>query len=302
VTYQGQHGDRGAWQNPQGRPEPGAWQNSQDPQVRPEPGAWQNPQRRPEPGAWQNPQRRPEPGAWQNPQNPQVREVPRAYRQDGHRDQRHGGAEGNERLTVMTGAVLLVLLAAEGITILRLGRLLTLHFFIGMLLLGPVALKAGSVTYRFYRYYTGHGPYRRKGPPAPLLRLIGPFVMLLTACVFGSGIMLAVAGPAGRQPWLTLHKASFVLWFGVMAIHVLAYLPRLPRLLFAEARGVDRSPDDGPGYYGGRPATRTAQLLGGRGVRLSLLVASLVAGLAIALLTVHLAGAWESPGGFFYHP
>jgi len=29
-----------------------------------------------------------------------------------------------------------------------------------------------------------------------------------------------------------------------------------------------------------------------RGVRLSLLAASLVAGLAIALLTVHLAGAW----------
>jgi hypothetical protein len=61
----------------------------------------------------------------------------------------------------MTGAVPLVLLAAEGLTILRLGRLLTLHFFLGMLLLGPVALKAGSVLYRFYRYYTGNVPYRR---------------------------------------------------------------------------------------------------------------------------------------------
>ncbi len=202
----------------------------------------------------------------------------------------------------MTGAVLLILLAAEGITILRLGRLLTLHFFIGMLLLGPVALKAGSVTYRFYRYYTGNGPYRRKGPPAPLLRLLGPCLMLLTAGVFGSGIMLAVIGPSGRHPWLLLHKASFILWFGAMAIHVLAYLPRLPRLLYAEARGVELSPDDGRGYYGGPPATRAAQLLGGRGVRLSLLIASLVAGLAIALLTVHLAGAWESPQSFFYNP
>jgi hypothetical protein len=45
----------------------------------------------------------------------------------------------------MTGAVLLVLLAVEGFTILRVGRLLTLHVFLGMLLLGPVALKAGSV-------------------------------------------------------------------------------------------------------------------------------------------------------------
>ena len=164
-----------------------------------------------------------------------------------------GGAEGNERLTVMTGAVLLILLAAEGFTILRLGRLLTLHFFIGMLLLGPVALKAGSVTYRFYRYYTGNVPYRRKGPPAPLLRLLGPCLMLLTAGVFGSGIMLAVIGPSGRHPWLLLHKASFILWFGAMAIHVLAYLPRLPRLLYAEARGVELTPDDGRGYLR-RPA------------------------------------------------
>ncbi len=231
--------------------------------------------------------------------------MPGAYSRDGHPDQRHGGAEGNERLTAITGAVLLVLLAAEGITILRLGQLLTLHFFIGMLLLGPVALKAGSVTYRFYRYYTGNGPYRRKGPPAPLLRLLGPCIMLLTAGVFGSGIMLALLGPSGRQPWLFLHKASFILWFGAMAIHVLAYLPRLPRLLYAEARGVDLPQDDGRGYYGGpgypggRPVTRAAQLLGGRGVRLSLLIASLVAGLVIALLTVHLAGAWQSPAGFF---
>lgn len=122
-----------------------------------------------------------------------------------------GGAEGNERLTAMTGAVLLVLLAAEGFTILSLGQLLTPHFFIGMLLLGPVALKAGSTMYRFIRYYAGSAPYRRKGPPAPLLRLLGPVIIASTAVVFGTGIALAVTGPAGRQPWLFLHKASFVL-------------------------------------------------------------------------------------------
>ena len=192
--------------------------------------------------------------------------------------ERHGGAEGNERLTVITALVLLILLAAEGVTILRLGRLLTLHFFIGMLLLGPVALKAGSVTYRFFRYYTRSTPYVRKGPPAPLLRLLGPVLMLLTAGVFGSGVMLAIVGPSGRHPWLFLHKACFILWFCAMAIHVLAYIPRLPRLLYAEASG--------------RPADRAAQVIGGRGVRLSLLLASLAAGLVIAVLTTHLAGAW----------
>jgi len=205
--------------------------------------------------------------------------------------ERSGGAEGNERLTAMTGAVLLLLLAAEGLTILRLGRLLTLHFFIGMLLLGPVALKAGSVVYRFYRYYTGSAPYRRKGPPALLLRLLGPVIMLLTACVFGTGVILAIVGPSGREPWLFYHKAAFILWFGAMTIHVLAYVPRLPRLLYAEARGT-ALPPGGAHAAGGRPVSRATQILGGRGVRLSLLAASLVAGLAIALLTVHLAGAW----------
>ena len=74
----------------------------------------------------------------------------------------------------MTGAVLLILLAVECYTILRIGRLLTLHVFLGMLLLGPVTLKAASVLYRFARYYTGNEPYRRKGPPEPLLRVLGP--------------------------------------------------------------------------------------------------------------------------------
>src|SRR6202021_1832803 len=86
---------------------------------------------------------------------------------------RSGGAEGNERLTAMTGAVLLILLAVECYTILRIGRLLTLHVFLGMLLLGPVTLKAGSVIYRFVRYYTSSEPYRRRGPPGPRRALRG---------------------------------------------------------------------------------------------------------------------------------
>ena len=191
----------------------------------------------------------------------------------------------------MTGAVLLVLLAAEGFTILSLRQLLTPHFFIGMLLLGPVALKAGSTIYRFIRYYAGSAPYRRKGPPTLLLRLLGPVVIASTAAVFGTGIALAVTGPAGRQPWLFLHKASFVIWFCAMTIHVLAYLPRLPRLLASEARGASA------GQAEGRPGGgRAAATLGGRGLRLALLVASLAAGLVIAVLTVHLAMPWHFGG------
>jgi hypothetical protein len=201
----------------------------------------------------------------------------------------------------MTGAVLLILLAVEGYTILRIGRLLTLHVFLGMLLLGPVTLKAGSVLYRFARYYTGSEPYRRKGPPAPLLRVIGPINMVLTACVFGTGIMLAVTGPndysGGPTGWLELHRLSFIAWLFFMAIHVLAYVGRLPTILAAEARGVSLSEGGTGGQTAaGRHALRASELLGGRGTRLALLVASLLAGLVIALLTVHLTGKWEPIG------
>jgi hypothetical protein len=195
----------------------------------------------------------------------------------------------------MTGTLLVILLAVEGYTILRIGRLLTLHFFLGMLLIGPVALKAGSVCYRFARYYAGGEPYRRKGPPRLLLRVLGPFVVLLTGCVLGTGIMLAVKGPGDNGPdqWLQLHRLSFIAWICVMTIHVLAYLPRLPRLLAAEAQGISLDgPPPGRAVVR-RHARRARQALGGRSTRLVLLTASVLAGLVIALLTVHLAGRWE---------
>ena len=92
--------------------------------------------------------------------------------------------------------------------------------------IGPVALKVGSTCYRFARYYTGAISYIRKGPP--LMRLLGPFVILTSLAVLGSGVALAFSGPR-NGPWLFAHKASFVPWFGCMSVHVLAYVWRLPR-------------------------------------------------------------------------
>jgi hypothetical protein len=94
----------------------------------------------------------------------------------------------------MTGAVLLVLLAVEGLTILRARRLLTLHVFLGMLLPGPIAPKAGSAIYRFGRCYAGSAVPAR-GTARAAAALARPVVILLTAGVFGSGVMLAVTGP-----------------------------------------------------------------------------------------------------------
>src|SRR5205807_5918895 len=70
------------------------------------------------------------------------------------------GVEGNRRLTSVNGMVLLVLLAVEGYTLPQVRHVLSLHVFIGLLLVGPVLLKTASTMYRFARYYRGEGAYR----------------------------------------------------------------------------------------------------------------------------------------------
>ena len=190
------------------------------------------------------------------------------------RPDRTGGVAGNERLTALTGVVLLIGFAIEGVTVLRIGRLLTLHFFLGLLLIGPVLLKIGSTLYRIARYYRGAAPYVRRGPPPLPLRLLGPFVIATSLAVLGTGVMLAITGPS-IGPWLFLHKASFILWIGFMAIHVLAHIARLPRILLSRDGG------------------RRLRLPGG-GVRWLMVAASLACGLVVALLAVRLAGPWEA--------
>jgi len=183
----------------------------------------------------------------------------------------------------MTGAVLLVGFAVEGLTILEIHRFIWLHFVIGFALIGPVLLKVGSTMYRFMRYYTRSEPYVRRGPPAPLLRILGPLVVLTSVAVIGTGVMLAVVGPGRQGNWMFLHKASFVLWFGVMTIHVVAYAPRLPRLLSG-------------GRAGTRPAPATAP---GAAVRYLALTGALAGGVLVAALAMHLSDSWN--GGFAFH-
>jgi hypothetical protein len=215
------------------------------------------------------------------------------YRPGGNpQDERGGalrrlsGAAGNERLTAITGAVLLVLLAVEGFTIVAIRPLLPVHFFVGMLLVGPVLLKAASTVYRFARYYTGAPEYLRKGPPHPLLRLIGPFVLLSSFGVVGTGIAAGLAGP-GNQQLLFLHKASFVIWFCLMTVHVLAYVWRVPGLIAADLGGhwAGARGRDGGASAALPPAGRTA--------RWAAVTVALVSGLILAAATLHLAVPWQ---------
>lgn len=186
----------------------------------------------------------------------------------------HDPAEANARLTAGAAVVLLVLLAAEGITILRVRGLLSEHVFIGMLLVPPVLLKTCSTVYRFARYYLRAPEFRQKGPPPILLRMLGPLVVLLTFAVLASGVALLFTGGSLRSQVLFLHKASFVLWLAAMTVHVLGHLLDTARV----------APRDW--------MHRTRRDVTGAGLRHPTIAASLVVGVLLGLLVLGRVAPW----------
>ena len=191
------------------------------------------------------------------------------------------GVEANARLTASTSAILFLLLAAEGFTLLRIHGLLSAHVFIGMLLIPPVLVKIGSTSYRVVRYYLGSPAYRQSGPPPRALRVLGPFVVVLTVAVLGTGIALLVAQPSLRPILLSLHKASFVVWFGAMAIHVLGHIADTTKV----------APLDWMG--------RTRRLVARARLRQWTLVSSVGAGALLGWLLLSQVGQWlasSAPG------
>ncbi len=201
-----------------------------------------------------------------------------------------GGTDGNERLTAAAGAVLLVLLALIGVTILRIGQLLSVHLFVGMLLIPPVLLKLSSTGYRFVRYYTRSPRYREEGPPDWPLRIIAPMVVLSTLVVFVSGVVLLFVGPSARATWFPIHKDSFFVWVAFMAVHVLGHLPAIPRLLRADySRYAAYDHED----LGGDVTGRAGRMLA--------LSGALVAGLVLAILVIPEFGPWLNGAALFHH-
>ena len=196
-----------------------------------------------------------------------------------------GGPAGNEELTSITGTILLVLLAALGVTILRIGQLMWLHFFLGLLLIGPVVLKMASTGYRFVRYYTRNPAYVRKGPPETVLRLSAPMVVVSTVVVFVSGVVLLFVGPANRGQLVLIHKASFFVWVAFTAIHVLGHLPHLS----ASLRAVQRERPELPGMQTGA-AGRWISIVG-----------ALIGGLVLAVVLIPDFSLWTAHLGLLHH-
>jgi hypothetical protein len=195
-----------------------------------------------------------------------------------------GGTAGNEQLTAIAGVLLLILFAVLGVTIIRIGQLLWLHLFLGVLLVGPVALKLGTTGYRFTRYYTSNPPYKQKGPPHPVLRMLAPFVILTTVVVFFTGLLLLLDGPSAPGTVRLAHKVSFFAWLAAVGVHVLGHLAELPRAL--------RAVSTEHGYR--RPLPGAV----GRG---SVVIGAIVIGLVLAMLFLPDVNAWTATGGAQVH-
>lgn len=222
-----------------------------------------------------------------------------------------GGVHGNGRLTVLTGLILIVLLAPLGLTIVRIGQLLWLHLFLGLVLLGPVVLKLASTGYRFVRYYTHNTAYRHKGPPPPVLRGLGPLIVPFTLGVFATGVVLLFVGRNGPAEGnlLLLHKVTFIGWIAVTAIHVLGHLPEVLHL-FGGSRRTRREmkalrtamdsrfgemlfavPDSGA-EAGGMGAGGSARLAGGDAGRAIAVVVASLGGVGIAIMLLGQFAGW----------
>ncbi|HKS70418.1 MAG TPA: hypothetical protein VJQ45_08355 [Ktedonobacterales bacterium] len=181
---------------------------------------------------------------------------------------------GNERLTALAGAVLFVLIVVELVTVPNLRALLSVHVVVGVLLAGPLAVKLGSTGYRFVRYYTRSPAYVRRGPPRLALRLLAPLLLALTLVLVGSGIGLVVTGPSRAGPLVFLHGLSTLLWLPLIAIHVFAYVRRVPRLIADDAR------------------VQSAAQAPGRGPRFGVNLGVLLLGAIAALLVLPIAAPW----------
>jgi hypothetical protein len=194
------------------------------------------------------------------------------------------GVKSNARLTGATAVVLLILLAVEGATLLGIRAHLDVHVFVGMLLIPPVLLKIGSTTWRFARYYSGSPPYRRKGPPPAVLRLLGPVLVVLTVILLASGVALVLSPHALGGRLLFIHKASFFLWVAAMTIHVLGHIVETARLAPLDL---------------GR---RTRAQVAGASARQWSLVAALAVGSVLGVVMLGPTATYLHHHGGFFHP
>jgi hypothetical protein len=164
----------------------------------------------------------------------------RSHRRDGVLP-RTGGPAGNARLTAWTGAILFVLFVAELVTLLDVRGWISWHVALGVLLVPPALLKTASTGWRFLRYYTRGRPYVEAGPPIMPLRVLGPFVVLSTLGLLGTGLMLIALGAQRSREngvlgfsWVNIHQGFFIVCGIALGLHFLARA--VPALMLVSGR------------------------------------------------------------------
>ncbi|MFF2450855.1 hypothetical protein ACFVSW_28025 [Neobacillus sp. NPDC058068] len=139
--------------------------------------------------------------------------------------------ERNKRLTAIAATVLFVLIIAEFVTMANLVELISYHIYVGILIAGPLVVKMCSTSYRFFRYYTKSPDFVKAGPPIILLRLLAPFLVVITVLVMVSGFGLVLGGHAHEGLFLKIHAISVILWLPLLAVHIFAYIRKASGLI-----------------------------------------------------------------------
>jgi hypothetical protein len=101
--------------------------------------------------------------------------------------------------------------------------------------------------------------------------------------VFVTGVLLLALGPAYRDPWVLVHKVSFIVWIVFTALHVLGHLPGLG----ASFRGA-RAVRDDIGIPGS--ASRWLAISG-----------AVAAGLVLAVVLIPEFSSWTAHGVIGHH-
>lgn len=203
-----------------------------------------------------------------------------------------GGPAGNARITAWTGLFLLVLIVVELVTLVDVRTFISWHIVVGTLLVPLGLLKTATTTWRFGRYYTGHRPYRIAGPPATLLRVLGPLVVITTLGLLGSGLALIALGTTSSQQvlftalgqridTLTLHQGLFIAFGIVTGLHAVARI--VPALAQVSGR-MQRV-----------ASART--VVPGRGARITALLATTAAAVITATLVLGASSDWRHESG-----
>jgi hypothetical protein len=183
--------------------------------------------------------------------------------------------DGNERLTAAVGLVLVVLTVVELATLVfGLGQFLSLHVFIGFVLIPPVLLKLASTGWRFTRYYTRTEVYRSKGAPQLAMRMLAPLLVAATVVLFASGVAIGLLHGHALSIARQLHGPASVVWMILVGVHVLVYLKRA---LISSKEDITAS---------------TRASVPGANARLYLLAGAIVAGIVVGIATLPAHHRW----------